>query len=270
MPFNPNIHHRHSIRLRGYDYARAGAYFVTIVMQRRECLLGNVAEGEMALNDAGRMIEKWWLELNHKFPSVDTDEYVVMPNHFHGIVVITPPDTVGADLRVGPVGGEHPNAGEHPNRGEPIGGEHTGSPLPPNTESGQYVGLGEPTGGEHPNRGEHAGGEHTGSPLPPNTESGQFVGLGEHAGGEHPNAGEHTGSPLPTIIQWFKTMTTNEYIRGVKQLGWPSFPGKLWQRNYYEHVVRDERDLERIRRYIVNNPNQWAMDAENPAWKQTR
>ena len=70
MPYDPARHHRRSIRLRGYDYARAGAYFVTIVMQGRECLLGNVAEGEMALNDAGRMIEKWWRELNRKFPSV--------------------------------------------------------------------------------------------------------------------------------------------------------------------------------------------------------
>ena len=223
MPYDPARHHRRSIRLRGYDYARAGAYFVTIVMQGRECLLGNVAEGEMALNDAGRMIEKWWLELNHKFPSVDTDEYVVMPNHFHGIVVITPTDNVGADLRVGPVGGEYADRGEH------AGGEHAGSPLPANTESGQCVEL-----GEHLDRGEHAG-------------------------------GEHAGSPLPTIIQWFKTMTTNEYIRGVKQLGWPPFPGKLWQRNYYEHIIRDERDLERIRAYIANNPHQWALDGENPA-----
>lgn len=70
--------------------------------------------------------------------------------------------------------------------------------------------------------------------------------------------------PDPEIVQWFKTMTTNEYIRGVGTLGWSPFPGKLWQRNYYEHVIRDEVSLNRIREYIVNNPPQWEMDRENP------
>jgi|GEM_PF-1257733 len=70
---------------------------------------------------------------------------------------------------------------------------------------------------------------------------------GEHA------AGEHTGSPLPRVIQWFKTMTTNEYIRGVKQHGWALFPGKLWQRNYYEHIIRNENEMTRIREYIMTN-----------------
>ena len=77
-------------------------------------------------------------------------------------------------------------------------------------------------------------------------------------------AGEHTGSPLHRVIQWFKTMTTNEYICGVKQHGWTPFPGKLWQRNYYEHIVRNENEMARIREYIMNNPAQWAADKENP------
>ena len=67
------------------------------------------------------------------------------------------------------------------------------------------------------------------------------------------------------MVQWFKTMTTNEYMRGVKTLAWPAFPSRLWQRNYYEHVVRDEDDLDRIRAYITDNPAQWASDHENPA-----
>ena len=77
-------------------------------------------------------------------------------------------------------------------------------------------------------------------------------------------AGEHTGSPLHRVIQWFKTMTTNEYIRGVRQHGWPPFPGKLWHRNYYEHIVRNENEMARIRKYIMDNPAQWAIDKENP------
>ena len=65
---------------------------------------------------------------------------------------------------------------------------------------------------------------------------------------------------LPDIVQWFKTMTTNAYIRGVKELSWPPFPGRLWQRNYYEHVVRNEDDLNRLRLYIQDNPRKWLED----------
>ncbi len=79
------------------------------------------------------------------------------------------------------------------------------------------------------------------------------------------NRGAHVGAPLPAIVQWFKTMTTNEYIRGVKQLGWTAFAGRLWQRNYYEHIIRNEESLNRIRQYILDNPAQWAFDRENPS-----
>ena len=72
--------------------------------------------------------------------------------------------------------------------------------------------------------------------------------------------GEHAGSSLHRVVQWFKTMSTNEYIRGVKQNGWAPFPGKLWQRNYWEHIVRNEPELNRIREYIHNNPAQWELD----------
>lgn len=69
------------------------------------------------------------------------------------------------------------------------------------------------------------------------------------------------------MIDWFKTMTTNDYIRGVKQCQWRPFPGKLWRRNYYEHVIRDERDLNAIREYVSNNPASWEQDNENPERK---
>jgi putative transposase len=205
VKYDPEKHHRRSIRLRGYDYAGQGAYFVTICAQNRACLFGAVAGGEMQLNNAGRMIERWWFELNHKFPTVETDEFVVMPNHFHGIVVIADV-TVGADLCVGPVSE----------------GTHAGVPLQ----------------GVHPVR-----------PI------------------AHPGArrGAPRRASLPTVIQWFKTMTTNEYMRGVNTLGWTPFHGQLWQRNYYEHIIRDEESLDRIRRYIIDNPARWTTDRENPS-----
>ncbi len=182
MTCGPQKHHRRSIRLKGYNYSQADAYFVTICTQGRACLFGEVVDGQMRLNDAGRMIEKWWLELNRKYPHVDTDEYIVMPNHFHGIVVIVNNHFVGADLCVGP--------------------DHRGA---------------------------------------------------------------HTGAPLPAIVQWFKTMTTDEYLRGVKHLGWHPFAKRLWQRNYYEHIIRNQQALDHIRQYILDNPARWAFDRENPA-----
>lgn len=78
--------------------------------------------------------------------------------------------------------------------------------------------------------------------------------------GEQPVTGEHIGSPLGGVVQWFKTMTTNEYIRGVKQLGWAPFNGKLWQRNYWENIIRNEQSFQRVSAYIINNPKNWNGD----------
>jgi len=179
MNKDPRYRRRRSIRLKEFDYSASGAYFVTIVTQDRSCLFGEIFDGRMQPNSAGKAIQRWWLGLVTKFPTVETDEFVVMPNHIHAIVRIT--DTiVGADPRVGP-------------------------------------------------------------------------------------AGAHPGAPLPKIMQWFKTMTTNEYMRGVKELGWPTFRGQLWQRSYFEHVIRDADSLARIRQYIVENPLRWEFDRENPA-----
>ena len=73
-------------------------------------------------------------------------------------------------------------------------------------------------------------------------------------------SGEHIDSPLHAMIQWFKTMTTNEYIRGVKNVGWPRFNKKLWQRNYYEHIIRDKKSYHQISEYIKTNPLKWQDD----------
>jgi putative transposase len=181
MPYNPNIHHRRSIRLKGYDYSQAGLYFITICVQGRLSLFGDVVNDDMVLNDAGKMVEKWYYDLENKFPDIKCHEKVVMPNHFHCIVENVGP--VGADLRV------------------------------------CLDNMGEP-----------------------------------------PILGEHVGSPLHRVVQWFKTMTTNEYIRGVKQSGWQPFYRKLWQRNYWEHIIRDEQSFQRIAEYIINNPKNWNND----------
>ena len=186
--YNPDKHHRKSIRLKGYDYSQAGVYFITICCQNRVHLFGNVINKQMILNDAGKMIEKWFNELQNKFPDVKCHEMVVMPNHIHFIIENI--GSVGADLCVCPNDSNFPK-----------------------------------------------------------TEKRVSEILGEHA-----------GSPLHRVLQWFKTMSTNEYIRGVKNNNWIPFDGKLWQRNYWEHIIRNDQSYQKISDYIINNPSKWNDD----------
>ena len=186
--YNLNKHNRKSIRLKGYDYSQAGLYFITICCQNKVHLFGNVINKQMILNDAGKMIEKWFNELQNKFPDIKCHEMVVMPNHIHFIIENI--GSVGADLCVCPNDSNFPK-----------------------------------------------------------TEKRVSEILGEHA-----------GSPLHRVLQWFKTMSTNEYIRGVKNNNWIPFDGKLWQRNYWEHIIRNDQSYQKISDYIINNPSKWNDD----------
>lgn len=194
--YNPHIHHRRSIRLKGYDYSQAGLYFITICVQKRKYLFGEIAGAdlrvrpEMILNDGGKMVEKWYYELGSKFPDIKCHQMIVMPNHFYCIV-----ENVGAGADPGVCPSSITN-----NRDKYINNDRD------------------------------------------KTE------------------GEHIGSPLYRVVQWFKTMTTNEYRRGVKNSGWQPFDGKLWQRNYYEHIIRNEKSYHNITNYIINNPVKWGED----------
>ncbi len=181
MAHDPQKHHRRSIRLKGYDYSQEGMYFVTICVQKGQCLLAETAVQEM--------IQLWWQKLAEKFPAIMLDAIIIMPNHIHFIIAI-----VGAHPRMRP-------------------------------ETGQSHGV---------------------------TEAGKTHGSAP------------TGASLGEIIQWFKTMTTNAYIHGVKEQCWEPFPGKLWQRNYYEQIIRNERHLTAVRQYIHNNPTNWKADKLHP------
>ncbi|MCP9441172.1 MAG: hypothetical protein NNA20_01135 [Nitrospira sp.] len=165
---------RRSLRLKGYDYSRPGAYFVTIVTQNRACLFGEVVDGAMRLNEIGKIVRQCWLDIPAHFAHTELDEFVVMPNHVHGIIVI-------------------------------IDGRGTACRAPT---------------------------EQFGRPV--------------------------TGS-IPTVIRSFKSAVTTHI---TQQRGTPGAP--VWQRNYYEHIIRNEGELHGIREYITNNPLQWAMDREHP------
>ena len=230
MTCDPDKHLRRSIRLRGYDYALAGAYFVSIVTQDRACLLGEVVEGAMRSNDAGQMVRAVWDELPVFYPGVNIDQIVVMPNHIHGIIIL-----VGAAPR-----------------GRPdIGSDG----VPDSGQARPNIGQARPNIGQaRPNIGQARG------PAPTALSLGDTpISLGDTA----LSLGD-TAMSLGDVVHRFKTMTTKRYADGVKQAGWATFQGRLWQRNYYEHIIRDEPALDRIRRYIDENPLRWAFDAENP------
>jgi putative transposase len=168
-------HHRRSIRLQGYNYRNPGAYFVTICAEGRKCLFGEITDGEMRLNESGTVVTKCWQWLSSQYPHVDLDEWVIMPNHLHGIIVLS--DDGGACR----------------------GGSRTA-----------------PTGVVR-------------------------------------------RKPLGGLIGAFKTVSTKEINELRRSRGSP-----LWQLNYYEHVIRNENELNRIREYILSNPLQWTLDRENP------
>jgi REP element-mobilizing transposase RayT len=201
MTYNPEIHHRHSIRLKDYDYSQAGAYFVTICAWQRECLFGEIVNGEMVLNDMGQIVNLVWSALPEHFTSIQLDEYLIMPNHFHGILHIN--ETIEV------VGG--------------VGVKQGSSALP----AFDLRGI------------KGKAGEALALPLPP-------------------LRGSASGS-LCSIVQNYKSVST----RKINKLR--NNPGcAVWQRNYYERVIRNEDVLFRAREYIVNNPMKWELDRENP------
>jgi REP element-mobilizing transposase RayT len=305
MTYDPTRHHRRSIRLRGYDYTLAGAYFVTLVTQDRAALFGDVVDGIMRLNDAGRMVQAVWDEIPLFYPGVDVDAFVVMPNHIHGIIVLSDDDVrphdagmVGADPRVRPLGdgSYRPQSGQ-PQSGQPQGvaptatgvtvgadprvrplsavEQQSGLPQSGQPQEGQPQGVAPTTGvtvGADPRvRPLSAVEQQSGLPQSGQPQEGQPQGVAPTA--TDVTVGADTGvrpdAPTPLslgdMIARFKTLTTKRYTDGVKQLGWPPYRGRVWQRNYYEHIIRDDPSLQRIRAYIEANPEGWAADRENPA-----
>jgi REP element-mobilizing transposase RayT len=183
MKYNPEKHHRRdaerrqrrTIRLQGYDYTSAGAYFVTICTHKRQCLFGEIVNGMMQLNEYGQIVSDSYLWLASQYPYVYLDQWVVMPNHLHGIIGLSD------DLRRG-------------------------------------VSRNAPTIDTVTKR-----------------------------------------KSLGRLIGAFKTVSTKQ-INILRDT--PGTP--VWQRNYYEHIIRNEESLRSIRQYIDNNPLAWQKDQLHP------
>jgi REP element-mobilizing transposase RayT len=174
MKYNPDVHRRKSIRLKDYDYSQAGAYFITICIHKKECVLGEVADDGMKLSRFGEVVKTEWLKTFEIRKNLILDEYIVMSNHFHGIIIV---DGRGTLQRA-------------------------------------------PTF------------EKFGRPI---------------------------SNSVPTVVRLFKSATTNQVNQSRNT---PRRP--FWQRNYFEHIIRNEDELNKIREYIQNNPLKWHLDRENP------
>ncbi len=174
MSFNPDKHHRRSIRLKNYDYSQAGAYYITICVYNREHLFGDIIDSELQPNEYGKIAENEWIKTFQLRKNIEMDEFIIMPNHLHGIIIISnESDSTGTARRTPTI-------------------ERFSKP---------------------------------------------------------------TANTIPTIIRNYKSAVTKQ----INELR--NTPGTiLWQRNYYEHVIRDESDLNRIREYIINNPRNWEND----------
>jgi len=188
MKFNPAIHHRKSIRIQGYDYAQDGAYFITICTHKRQCLFGDIKgilqyapTAEMVLNPFGIVVRDSWQNTPVIRPGILLDEFIIMPNHIHGIIMICR----------GVLHGDPPRGG---------------------TRRGvlQYA------------------------PTPIFRSPSQTIGA---------------------IVRGFKSSTTKQ-INQIRET--PGLP--VWQRNYHEHIIRNEEELHRIREYIITNAQNWVND----------
>jgi REP element-mobilizing transposase RayT len=181
--YNPDIHHRRSIRMKGYDYSRPGVYFITLCVQGRECLFGEIVDGRMHTNQYGSIVQTEWTKTAEIRRDVILGEFVIMPNHFHGILRI-----------VGDAGGRINNQ-----VGDRVKGDRQVAPTGPKTKS------------------------------------------------------------VGAIMAGFKSAVTKR-INTMRDT--PGVP--VWQRNYFEHIIRDNTDYNQIAEYILTNPQRWKEDRLNP------
>ncbi|HET8829318.1 MAG TPA: transposase [Pelobium sp.] len=197
MKYDPRIHHRRSIRLKGYDYSRAGAYFITICCEKMACRFGYVEKEGMMLNELGEIAYNEWIKLAERFDCFELDVFQIMPNHMHGIIVLKDVINVGATLAVAQT--NHLDFAEQDSFTERV---RAGASPAPTT---------------------------TAKPI-----------------------------SIPDIVGAYKSLVSNACLEFFKSKN--ETMGKLWQRNYYEHIIRDERAYQNISHYIINNPAKWFDD----------
>jgi len=202
----------------------------------------------MRLNDAGVMIQAAWREIPSFYVGVGIDAFVVMPNHVHGIIIL-----VGADPCVRPDTDDTHNADMDRVRADPC--------VRPDTDD---------TDDKHNADMDRVRADPR---VRPDTDDTRNTAMDRVRADPRvrPDSEGQARGPAPTkalslgdVVQRYKMLTTKRYADGVKRCGWPPFPRRLWQRNYYEHIIRSENELRHARIYIADNPTEWERDHENP------
>lgn len=201
-PYNPHIHHRRSIRLKGYDYAQAGLYFITICVQNRECLFGEIINREIALNEFGKIAFNEWQNTIETRKNIALHDFIIMPNHIHGIIEIT--DILNTSSE------EKKEIGKFQSPSQTIGSIIRGYKIATIKRIKELINNNSSTGEL------------------------QFAPTA-------PTAPTNIAPAAPTEI--------------IKSLNY-----KIWQRNYYEHIIRNEQSYQNISNYIINNPAKWVED----------
>jgi len=251
-PYDPLRHHRRSIRLQGYNYTQPGAYFITICAYERASLFGVVKDGKMELNAWGEIVREEWFKTAQIRPYVRLyeDEFVVMPNHVHGIIWIVNDAALennnADDATIGDGDGDDATIGD----GDiVVGARRRRAPTPHHAPTSDIVRT-----------------RRRRAPTPHHAPTSDIVRTRRRRAPTSHRAPtthiERFGAPvpgsIPTIVRAFKSAVTYRInaLRGTH--GEP-----VWQRNYYEHIIRDERALNAIRQYIIENPLRWHMDKHN-------
>ena len=235
MPFtlsgagNPAIHNRHSIRLQGYDYTQPGAYYVTINTFKKEHLFGKVVDGVVQLSEMGKIAQQQWCKIPNRFPNVTLDEFIIMPNHMHGIIIICDTPSVGAGFTPAQITHIDQTTQSTQTTQKTLN-PYKHKSIESNKNKRDEIQFDSPDTGQTQKQGQ-------------SNENGQSRGLSL----QRVSVGKIVGA--------YKSLVNNECLKIFKDKN--EFMGKIWHRNYYEHIIRDKEGYSRIVEYIQQNPQKW-------------
>ena len=225
--YNPQIHHRRSIRLKGYDYSQAGLYFITICCEDREYRFGKIENDEMTLNEYGTIAYNEWIKLTERFSYFELDVFQIMPNHMHAIIAL---NNAGAGFT--PAQNNDVCTGFTPTQNKPVRAGFT--PAQNSAQNNDEIYDQSPNGQPQ-------------MPL--------------HLTDNDNRATARVAPTIGDIIGAYKSLVANECLKiwKTKWVGANPAPkmGKLWQTNYHEHIIRNQQSYQKISEYIVNNPAKW-------------
>ncbi|MDP1621257.1 MAG: transposase [Bacteroidales bacterium] len=227
MKFNPEIHHRRSIRIQGYDYSKPGLYFITICTHDHKYHFGKIRNGLVCLSEVGAVAWYCWRTIPDHYPQIHLHQFIVMPNHVHGIIEIVGRhcDGIADDLSIrvrGSVGVQN----FEPLRMDPLMNPRMDPLMNPRLD---------PTFIAHENH------------LPVNNDCDR-----PSAWRTHQYQKTIPGS-VGAIIRGYKSGVTKWFRKNTCHK-------TIWQRNFYERIIRDYTAYNNVSNYIINNPSRWEAD----------